>query len=248
MPTPQSKSHVPWPLAVQLLVRMLPEEFSLGDVYATAEPLRKAFPDNHHIEAKIRQSLQVLRDRGSITFDGPGRYRKIAEVRRRTVRIDFDEAARYASRSQVARIAIEAWAAKNVACWRCESPLVLVPANAQLLDAVCRSSAHEIQIKAVSGVAPDHLSGAAFGPIARRLASGFLPDYLIVSYDRQRSIVLLAEFIDGTDLAADRLRARSPLGAGARRAGWIGTSIDLAGLSRIVVVGPTHTPEVQRWP
>lgn len=248
MPTPRSQSRVPWPLAVQLLIRELPDEFSLSEVYATAEPLRKAFPDNHHIEAKIRQSLQVLRDRGSILFDRPGHYRKDAEIRTRTVRIDFREAARYASRSHVARIAIEAWAAKNVACWRCESRLVLVPANTQLLDAICRSSAHEVQIKAVSGVAPDHLSGAAFGPIERRLSTGSLPDYLIVSYDRQRSIVLLAEYIDGAGLAANRIKARSPLGAGARRAGWIGTSIDFAGLSRVVVVGPTHSPEVKRWP
>ncbi len=179
--------------------------------------------------------------------NGSGSYRKTAEVSHRTVRIDFDEAARYVSRSQVARIAIEAWAAQNIACWRCESPLVLVPANTELLDAVCRSSAHEVKIKAVSGIARDHLSGAAFGPIARRLATGCLPDYLVISYDSQRRIVLLAEYIDGADFVSGRLKARSPLGPAARRAGWIGTSIDVTGLTRMVVVGPSHAPELRHW-
>jgi hypothetical protein len=75
-----------------------------------------------------------------------------------------------------------------------------------------------------------------------------MPDYLIISYDRLRSIVLLAEFIDGADLGTLRFMARSPLRDGARRAGWIGASIDLSDLERTVVLGPALTPEVVSWP
>jgi hypothetical protein len=54
-----------------------------------------------HVEAKIRQSLQILRDRGRIAFDGNGRYRKrLADVRP-SVHLNFGEAAA-TSRSQVA--------------------------------------------------------------------------------------------------------------------------------------------------
>jgi hypothetical protein len=239
----QKRTNVPWPVAVSFLIRPLPDVFSLPEVYAIAEPLRFAFPNNNHVDAKIRQSLQILRDRGEIAFEGSGRYRKLRAMQQRSVRIDFTEAANYASRAQVARVAIEAWVATNIDCWRCRSSLLLVPANTRLLDAVCRDAGHEVQVKAISGIASDHLSGAAFGPMAERLTVGSLPDYLVVSYDRPRSVVVLAEFIDGESLGLDRLKARAPLGEGARRAGWVGATIDLSGLARHTVVGPSFIPE-----
>ncbi len=239
MASEQSRSHVPWPVAVSFLIRPLPDVFSLSEIYAIAEPLRVAFPNNRHVDAKIRQSLQILRDRGEIAFEGAGHYRKIRVPRQRSVRIDFTEAAHYVSGSQIARVAIEAWVGSNIDCWRCGSSLLLVPANTRLMDAVCRSGGHEVQVKAVSGVAGNRLSAAAFGPMARRLAERALPDYLIVSYDRLRSIVVLAEFVDGEAIVLDRLRARQALRDGARRAGWIGSTIDLSGLKRHAVVGPS---------
>lgn len=49
--------------------------FALADVYALAEPLTRKHPENHNVEAKIRQVLQQLRDLGEITFiDNEGRY------------------------------------------------------------------------------------------------------------------------------------------------------------------------------
>jgi len=242
-----SEKNVPWPLAVSFLIRPLPDVFSLPEVYAIADPLRVAFPSNRHVDAKVRQSLQILRDRGEIAFEGGGRYRKLRAAQRRSVRIDFREAAGYTSASQVARVAIEAWVARNVDCWRCRSPLLMVPANARLLDALCRDERHEVQVKAVAGIASDRLSGAAFGPMAQRLAQGALPDYLIVSYDRARSQVVLAEFIAGETLVLERLKARAPLSEGARRAGWIGATVDLSGLERKAVVGPSFQPEVESW-
>ncbi|MBQ7454634.1 MAG: restriction endonuclease [Selenomonadaceae bacterium] len=51
--------------------------FKLQDVYKFAEQLSKNHSDNHNIEAKIRQQLQILRDRGFIEFIGRGVYRKV---------------------------------------------------------------------------------------------------------------------------------------------------------------------------
>jgi hypothetical protein len=239
--------NVPWPVAVSFLIRPLPEVFSLPEVYAIAEPVRRAFPNNHHVNAKIRQSLQILRDRGEIVFEGSGRYRKARVAPARSVRLDFGEAAGYASRAQVARVAVEAWVGRNIDCWRCGSSLLLVPPNTQLMDAVCREAGHEVQVKAFAHVVGDRLVGAAFGPMERRLAERALPDYLLVSYDRPRSVVLLAEFVDGASLIGDRLTARKPLGDGARRAGWVGATIDVSGLERQIVVGPSFQPEVTSW-
>jgi hypothetical protein len=83
--------------------------------------------------------------------------------------------------------------------------------------------------------------------MAERLAVGSLPDYRVASYDVPSPTVVLAEFIDGDSIDASRVLARKALGPTARRAGWIGASIDLAGLERRVVVGPSLEPEQRAW-
>ncbi|MGH6790187.1 MAG: DpnI domain-containing protein [Pseudolabrys sp.] len=50
------------------------KEFDLDDVYAFEKQLSEVYPNNRHVKQKIRQQLQVLRDRGYIDFVSPGRY------------------------------------------------------------------------------------------------------------------------------------------------------------------------------
>lgn len=49
-------------------------EFTLNDVYAFENELSGLHPDNRHIKDKIRQQLQILRDRGYLQFTGKGNY------------------------------------------------------------------------------------------------------------------------------------------------------------------------------
>lgn len=51
------------------------KDFTLDDVYMFADELGTLHPDNKHVKDKIRQQLQVLRDKGYITFVSRGRYR-----------------------------------------------------------------------------------------------------------------------------------------------------------------------------
>jgi len=51
------------------------KEFSLRDIYAYADYLSGIHQKNHNIEAKIRQQLQIIRDKGFIEFLGHGQYR-----------------------------------------------------------------------------------------------------------------------------------------------------------------------------
>lgn len=51
-------------------------EFCLQDIYEYVDFLQSRHINNHNIEAKIRQQLQFLRDKGFIEFLGKGRYRK----------------------------------------------------------------------------------------------------------------------------------------------------------------------------
>ena len=52
------------------------EEFVLEDVYRFSDWLYKKHPDNNNIKAKIRQQLQMLRDKEYIEFLGKGKYRR----------------------------------------------------------------------------------------------------------------------------------------------------------------------------
>jgi type II restriction enzyme len=50
-------------------------EFALDDVYAFEARLSGLYPNNRHVRQKIRQQLQVLRDRGYLDFVQRGSYR-----------------------------------------------------------------------------------------------------------------------------------------------------------------------------
>ncbi|WP_201504624.1 DpnI domain-containing protein [Psychrobacter aestuarii] len=73
----QSLSARGWTLDVWRCIDQLPARFSLTHLYAFSDTLRQKHPNNQHIHAKIRQQLQILRDKGFIEFVGRGQYRKI---------------------------------------------------------------------------------------------------------------------------------------------------------------------------
>lgn len=67
-----------WILDILNCVNKIPtEEFTLEQMYQFGPMLQLKHPDNHHVRDKIRQQLQVLRDKGIIEFKERGRYRKI---------------------------------------------------------------------------------------------------------------------------------------------------------------------------
>ena len=53
------------------------EHFSLKDMYKFENVLKLKYPNNHYIKDKIRQQLQVLRDKGLIDFLSRGNYKKL---------------------------------------------------------------------------------------------------------------------------------------------------------------------------
>ncbi len=52
-------------------------EFTLNDVYAFENELSRIHPENKHIKDKIRQQLQILRDKGYLDFVSRGIYKAI---------------------------------------------------------------------------------------------------------------------------------------------------------------------------
>jgi type II restriction enzyme len=66
-----------WTLDVWQCIDRIDASFSLNQVYAFADELQLKHPENNHVKDKIRQQLQILRDKGMIEFVSRGRYRKL---------------------------------------------------------------------------------------------------------------------------------------------------------------------------
>lgn len=66
-----------WLLAVMKAVEVIGRpEFTLDEIYAHEAALAALYSDNNNVRPKIRQQLQVLRDRGWLEFNGRGHYRR----------------------------------------------------------------------------------------------------------------------------------------------------------------------------
>ncbi|WP_288428687.1 DpnI domain-containing protein [uncultured Spirosoma sp.] len=67
-----------WTIEIIKLIEAIPSKtFALQDIYQYESTLKQNFPSNNSIKDKIRQQLQILRDKGLIEFKGNGKYSKI---------------------------------------------------------------------------------------------------------------------------------------------------------------------------
>ncbi len=72
--TPESRG---WLLDILACIEKIPErEFQLSDVYAFEKELQRLHPENNFVRDKIRQQLQLLRDKEVIEFTSRGHYYK----------------------------------------------------------------------------------------------------------------------------------------------------------------------------
>ena len=60
------------------------EEITLQTVYNFREILQRLHPRNNHIDAKIRQQMQVLRNYNFVEFMGEGVYRIVRSLPHRS--------------------------------------------------------------------------------------------------------------------------------------------------------------------
>lgn len=74
----KSKDAKGWILDIMTCVDLIKKEiFTLDEVYRFEEKLKLKYPSNNFIKDKIRQQLQILRDKGIIEFVGRGNYKKL---------------------------------------------------------------------------------------------------------------------------------------------------------------------------
>ncbi len=67
-----------WLLNVMRCVeRIGRSEFTIQDVYQFEDEMSVLYPSNRHVRQKMRQQLQVLRDKGLLQFTGRGTYQMV---------------------------------------------------------------------------------------------------------------------------------------------------------------------------
>jgi hypothetical protein len=228
-----------WKESVRDIVQMLPQAFSLADVLAYHDELQRRFPNNRFIDAKIRQSLQVLRDQGLLRFVRPGQYEQTDITPVFSPLLDFSVGEPFVSSAQIARIALEAWASFNLYCLDCESDaLDRLPNNTPVADFKCYVCDRSYQLKAKDGRFGLRITGAAYQPTIDAIGRGEIPEHVFVEFDKRFNTVVFVDAIPGRLITADRAIPRKPLAATARRAGWQGCNIIISGLPSVRVVAP----------
>jgi hypothetical protein len=112
-----------------------PDRFTLADVVGRRDFFASHYPANRFIDAKIRQSLQILRDQGAIRFLGNGRYERLGAGVTFSPLLDPALATHLTSRTQTARVVLETWAEMNMYCLNCRADsLERLSANTPVAD------------------------------------------------------------------------------------------------------------------
>lgn len=228
-----------WKSAVLEIVQTLPREFSLADVTRHKRALEQRFPSNRFVEAKIRQSLQVLRDQGILQFISPGHYQRMDVAPAFSPLIDLSAADTFSSATQGARVILETWASFNLYCLSCEADsLDRLADNTPVADFACVVCAARYQLKGKNGRFGPRITGAAYAPLAEAAAAGTVPEHILVEYDTRFGTVVFVDAIPGRLITPERIIPRKKLGPNARRAGWQGCNIDIKDLPYVRMVAP----------
>jgi hypothetical protein len=240
-----------WKQVVGAIVQSMDREFTLTDVLAYRDELKREFPNNHFIDAKVRQSLQILRDQGLLQFVSPGNYRRLDAAPMFSPLIDLSLAARYTNGAQAARVALETWASFNLYCLTCESDAIdRLSDNTPVADFQCFICGRMYQLKGKNGRFGPRITGAAYRPTLEAVRNGSMPEYVLVEFDMRFGTVVFVDAIPGHLITKERIVPRKPLAETARRAGWQGCNIVVSGLPSVRIVAPAgleRSDVRERW-
>jgi type II restriction enzyme len=143
----------------------------------------------------------------------------------------------YKSGAQIARIISEDWVSRELPCIACgASSLDHVPANSPALDFSCPRCSAGYELKSKRTAFGSRLVDGEYGSLVSRLSSDSAPNFLLMRYDFHAARVQDLFAIHRGLLTPLAIERRPPLPPTARRAGWVGSVIDLGRLPQGAVV------------
>jgi type II restriction enzyme len=133
----------------------------------------------------------------------------------------------YKSNTQLARCITENWASAYLYCAACRNnAFEASPPNTKAVDLSCLSCGANYQLKSGRKWNQRRIPDAAYNAMIAAIESDRTPNLLVMQYSsmwRVENLMLIPSFF----FAKSCVEKRKPLGAQARRAGWVGCNIRL---------------------
>jgi len=151
--------------------------------------------------------------------------------------LDRSVATGYKSGSQIARVLTEDWVSRELPCIACGAgSLDHASANSPALDFECNDCSSGFELKSKKTAFGPRLVDGEDGTLLSRLSSDSAPNFLLLRYDLRASRVEDLYAIHRGLLTPLAIKRRPPLPPTARRAGWVGSVIDLGSLPQGAMV------------
>lgn len=135
---------------------------------------------------------------------------------------------KYTSKSQIARVATQAWVRRELPCLRCSSqPLTPTTENTKSRDFECSRCNEPYELKSKAGHFTRWVANGEYDTLLETIRSGRTPNLLLLEYDAVDFCVLGLQAVHRTLLSPLAVVPREPLSDRAQRAGWRGCNLDL---------------------
>lgn len=138
----------------------------------------------------------------------------------------------YTSKSQVARIATEAWVEANGYCLACDQEhLMRTVANTKARDFCCDRCGHGYELKASLKPFGRYVVDGAYASMIEQITNGRVSNFLLMQYSIPMTVTSLV-VVHNSLITPEVIVRRKPLSETARRAGWTGCKLCLADIPR----------------
>ncbi|MDD2986547.1 DpnI domain-containing protein [Flavobacterium sp.] len=133
----------------------------------------------------------------------------------------------YKSNSQIARVLTESWVKENSYCPNCgRLALNEFENNMPVADFYCLECKEEFELKSKNGKLSSIINDGAYDSMITRITSNTNPNFFFLTYDKNlvnNFLIIPKQFFTPAIIIK-----RKPLAETAKRAGWVGCTIDIS--------------------
>ncbi|MBF0802875.1 MULTISPECIES: DpnI domain-containing protein [unclassified Neisseria] len=136
----------------------------------------------------------------------------------------------YKSASQITRVLTENWMGAQVYCPNCGcKPIQKAANNCPVQDFLCARCDEQFELKSKNGkTAGKMINDGAYQTMIERIQADDNPNFFFLSYRKVDYSVQQLMLVPKHFMTVDMIIRRKPLPPTAKRAGWIGCTIDLS--------------------